>query len=130
QGVVLPVAAAGVRPRPLMQALLLAALALLAVSMGQCTWWLWRRRDRAPEGRPRRAGVTVALTALALLLVWAALVAPDQPSRVTLGAFARLPLELLVVIAVAVLLPATPRRMLAVVAGAVLSVLMVVKVLD
>ena len=72
----------------------------------------------------------MALTVLALLLVWAALVAPNQPSRLTLGAFARLPLELLVVVALAVLLPATPRRVLAVVVGAVLSVLVVVKVLD
>ena len=72
----------------------------------------------------------MALTVLALLLVWAALVAPNQPSRLTLGAFARLPLELLVVVAVAALLPATPRRVLAVVAGAVLSVLVLVKVLD
>ena len=72
----------------------------------------------------------MALSVVALLLVWAALVAPDQPSRFTLGAFARLPLELLVVVAVAVLLPAAPRRVLAVVAGAVLSVLVLVKVLD
>ena len=79
----------------------------------------------APAGR-----VAVAVTVLALLLVWAALVAPNQPSRLNLGAFARLPLELLVVVAVAALLPATPRRVLAVVAGAVLSVLVVVKVLD
>ncbi len=72
----------------------------------------------------------MALTVLALLLVWAALVAPNEPSRLNLGAFARLPLELLVVIALAVLLPATPRRVMAVVAGAVLSVLVLVKVLD
>src|SRR6185295_8289866 len=39
-------------------------------------------------------------------------------------------LELLVVVAVAALLPPLPRRVLAVVAGAVLSVLVVVKVLD
>src|SRR6185312_11590804 len=42
----------------------------------------------------------------------------------------RLPLELLVVVAVAAVLPARPRRVLAVVAGAVLSVLVVVKVLN
>ena len=72
----------------------------------------------------------MALSVLALLLVWAALVAPNQPGRLTLGAFARLPLELLVVVAAAALLPATPRRALAVVAGAVLSVLVLVKVLD
>jgi hypothetical protein len=138
---VLTVAAAGVLPRALTQALLVAALALLAASFGQCVWWLWRRRDaardQAPEGDvgrpvrgPLRTGIAVALTALALLLVWAALVAPEQPSRITLGAFARLPLELFVLVALSALLPATPRRVLAVVAGAVLSALMVVKVLD
>jgi phosphatidylglycerophosphate synthase len=131
QGVVLTVAAAGVLPVALAQALLAAALALLAASMGQCTWWLWRRRDAArPQPTSTRAGAAAALTVLALLLVWAALVAPNQPSRLTLGAFARIPLELLVVVAVAALLPATPRRVVAVLAGAALSVLVVVKVLD
>jgi phosphatidylglycerophosphate synthase len=129
QGVVLTVAAAGVLPRALMQALLLAALALLTASMGQCTWWLWQRRDAAPRGQ-LRAGLAVAVTALALLLVWVALVAPNQPENLNLGAFARLPLELLVVVAVAALLPATPRRSLAVILGAILSVIVLVKVLD
>ena len=141
QGVVLTVAAAGVLPLALTQALLLAALALLTASMGECTWWLWRRRhaahERVPEGAvsqpqrgPLRTGIGVAVTVLALLVVWAALVAPNQPRHLNLGAFARLPLELLVIVAVAALLPATPRRVLAVVLGAVLSVLVVVKVLD
>ena len=126
QGIVLTVAAAGMLPQAPMQALLVVALVLLAASMGQCVWWLWRRRER---GTLRR-GIAVPLTVLALLLVWAALVAPNHPSRLNLGAFARLPLELLVVVAVAAVLPTTPRRVLAVVAGAVLSVLVVVKVLD
>jgi phosphatidylglycerophosphate synthase len=141
QGVVLTVAAAEVLPLALTQALFGVALALLAASMGQCTWWLWRRRhaahDHLPEGdvaRPqrgaRRTGIAVALTVLALLVVWAALVAPNEPSRLTLGEFARLPLELVAVVAVAALLPATPRRVLAVILGMVLSVLVVVKVLD
>jgi phosphatidylglycerophosphate synthase len=130
QGVVLTVAAAGVLPLALTQAVLVAALVLLAASVGQCVWWLWRRRHAAPQRGPRRTGIAVALTVLALLLVWAALVAPNQPSGLTLGAFARLPLELLVVVAVAALLPATPRRVLAVVVGAALSVLVLVKVLD
>jgi phosphatidylglycerophosphate synthase len=141
QGIVLTVAAAEVLPRALTQALLVAALAALAASVGECTWWLWRRRDDAPDqvpegdvGQPRRgplsASIAVALTVLALVFVWAALVAPHQPSRFTLGAFARLPLELLVVVALAVVLPAIPRRVLAVVVGAVLAVLVVVKVLD
>ena len=57
QGVVLTVAAAAVLPRGLTQALLVAALAALAASMGECVWWLWRRRpavrDQVPEARVR-----------------------------------------------------------------------------
>ena len=129
QGVVLTVAASGVLPRPLTQALLLAALALLTASMAECTWWLWRRRDAVPRGRPR-TGIALAFTVLALLLVWGALAAPNHPEDLNLGGFARLPLELLVVVAVAALLPAAPRRVLAVVLGAALSLLVLVKVLD
>ena len=125
QGIVLTIAAAEVLPRAVTHALLAVALALLIVSMVECTWWLWRRRDHAPDGR-----AAVALTVLALALVWAAAVAPNEPSRLTAGAFARLPLELLIVVALAVLLPAAGRRALAVVAGALLSVIVLVKVLD
>ena len=127
QGIVLTVAAAGVLPAALTQALLVAALALLAESFGD-TWWLWRRRHATRE--QVRMGIRVALTVLSLLLVWAALVAPHEPSDFTAGAFARLPLELFVVVALAVVLPATARRVLAVVAGAVLGVLVLVKALD
>jgi phosphatidylglycerophosphate synthase len=138
QGVVLTVAAAGVLPLALTQSLLAAALALLAASMGECVWWLWRRRHGEvpeddvvqPQRGPVRNGIAVAVTVLALLFVWAALVAPNQPSHLNLGSFARLPLELLVVVSVAARLPATPRRVLAVVLGVVLSALVVVKVLD
>jgi phosphatidylglycerophosphate synthase len=121
QGVVLTIAAAGVLPRALTQALLAAALVALAVSMGECAWWLWRRRH---------ARDAVAVTALALLLTWIALVAPNHPGDLTLGEFLRLPLELLVVVSVAALLPPAARRVLAVAAGAALSVLVLVKVLD
>jgi phosphatidylglycerophosphate synthase len=138
QGVVLTVAAAEVLPRALTQALLVAALVALAASVGECTWWLWRRRDAArdqadvgePERGSLRTGIAVALTVLAVLVVWAALVAPHQPGHFTLGAFVRLPLELLVVVALAVVLPATPRRVLAVAVGAALGVLVLVKALD
>jgi hypothetical protein len=141
QGIVLTVAAAAVLPRELTQALLVAALAALVASFGECVWWLWRHRQ-APrhqvpvahvarlERGPLRTGIAAAFTVLALLLVWAALVAPNQTTQFDAGAFVRLPLELLVVVALGVLLPATPRRVLAVVAGAVLAVLVIVKVLD
>jgi phosphatidylglycerophosphate synthase len=141
QGIVLTVAAADVLPRTVAQVLLAAALAGLAASVGECVWWLWRRRDvtraempaavtEKPPPGPVRRRLAGALTALALVLVWAALVVPDQTSRFTLGAFVRIPLELLVVLGLAVVLPTPARRALAVAAGAVLSVLVVVKFLD
>jgi phosphatidylglycerophosphate synthase len=120
QGIVLTVAAAGVVPRTPMQILLAVALAALVVSMAECTWWLWRRRARD----------TATLTALALLVVWAALVAPNHPRHLTLSTLAQLPLELLVVIGIAALLPAAPRRVLAGGLGALVGLLVVVKVLD
>jgi phosphatidylglycerophosphate synthase len=126
QGIVLTIAAAEVLPRTAVQVALAAALILLAASMGECTWWLWRRRGPVPD----RTRIALVLSVLALLLVWAALVAPHRPEDLTLVAFARLPLELLVLVAVGALLPTVPRRVLAVATGAVLSVLVVVKVLD
>ena len=87
--------------------------------------------ETAPAERaPVRAGIAVAVTVLALLLVWAGLVVPDQTIVFHAGAFARLPLELILVVALAVVLPTVPRRVLAVTAGVVLAVLMVVKLLD
>jgi phosphatidylglycerophosphate synthase len=138
QGIVLTVAAADALPRALPRAALAVALAALVASVGECVWWLWRRRhdtrEQESEGQPGRGplrtGIAVALTLLALLVAWGALVAPNQPRQLDVGAFARLPLELLVVVGLAVLLPARSRRVLAVVGGAVLAVLMVVKVLD
>jgi phosphatidylglycerophosphate synthase len=141
QGVALTVAAAGVLPPALSRLLLVAALVLLAASFGSSVWSLFNGRHAARqqlpevEARPRergplRAGVATALTVLAVLLIWAAAVAPEQPSRLTVGAFARLPLELLVVVALAIVLPATPRRLFTVVAGTLLSWLLLVKVLD
>ena len=141
QGTVLTVAAAAVLPRGLTHVLLAVALALLAASVGECTGWLWRRRHAArghgqrirvaaPPHAPWRAGVTSALTIVAMVIVWAALVAPNHPSNLTPSAFARLPLELLVVVALSILVPPTPRRVLAIVGGALLSALVLVKVLD
>jgi hypothetical protein len=125
--VVLTVAAAGVLPRPVAQGLLLLALGLLAESFGRDTLWLWqRRRERAPRA-PRPAAV---LTVLALSIVWLALVAPNHPRRLTVGTFAELPLELLVVVGAAALLPARGRRVLAPAAGVVLSAGVLLKVLD
>jgi phosphatidylglycerophosphate synthase len=151
QGIVLTVAAAGVLPRTVTQAALLAALVLLAESFGRDVWWLRRHRPAAPtrslpasgpdldpaapgpaghwRGRVRPA-LTGVLTGLALVLVWGALVAPDEPFHFGAGSFLRVPLEGLVLVAVAVVLPVTGRRVLAAVVGPLLALVVLLKVLD
>jgi phosphatidylglycerophosphate synthase len=143
QGVVLTVAAAEVLPSPLTQAALVGALALLCESFGRDVWWLWGHRqasqsrvaavaDQHPSAvRGRvRTSVAVGLTIGAILLLWAALVAPDHPSRLTPSAFVRVPLEGIVFVALVLALPATGRRILGWVVGPALGLLLIVKALD
>jgi phosphatidylglycerophosphate synthase len=152
QGVVLAIAAADVLPPAVNRAALVAALALLAESFIRGTLWLFahrvtrssgaaimdapavRRRSSAtpPTTRrgPVRTGVAVALTILSVAIVWAALVFPDRPSTLTLTAFLRVPLEGLVLVALALVLPVRPRRVIAGLLGLVLGVVLILKVLD
>ena len=153
QGIALTIAAADVLPLALTQAVLVGALALLVESFGRDAWWLWSHRDathgpvsagadpdftlgfpsiRPASGRRRQlpTGVVAVLTVLAVLIVWVALVAPDRPSGLTPTAFLRIPLEGLVLISVAVFLPANARRVLAGVLGLALGVVVILKILD
>ncbi len=134
QGIVLTVAAADVLPRSLSQGALLGALLLLCESFGRDTWWLWAHRQRdatAVDAHGRvRAGFAAALTVAAVLFVWAALVAPDHPGLLEPSSLLRLPLEGLVVVALALALPDRPRRVLAWVLGPILGLVVLVKVLD
>jgi len=70
------------------------------------------------------------LTALAGLLVLGALVAPNELSRLTLGAFVRIPIEALLGVALLLVLPARTRRVAAVVAGIILGLLTILKIFD
>ena len=117
QGIVLTIAAANVLPSTVNRAGLVCALILLAESFGRDVWWLRLRRRAMPgavakggspppvsagpgsERRRTRMVLATALTILALLFVWAALVGPDQPIALKLDAFLRLPLEGFVLIA-------------------------------
>jgi phosphatidylglycerophosphate synthase len=141
EGIVLAVAAAGALPLTLTRGALLAALGLLAASFGHDVAWLWVHRPSLPDRMAAAAAPAVPrgrcrsvlaglLTALAVPVVWGALVAPDQTDRLTFGAFARVPLEGLVLVALALALPAAGRRLLACVAGPALGALVIVKVLD
>ncbi|MCP9965200.1 hypothetical protein LUX57_08660 [Actinomadura madurae] len=70
------------------------------------------------------------MTVAAFLLVLAALVTPDEYARLTPGAFARIPVEGVLGVALILVVPERARRWVAVTAGAVLGVLFVLKVLD
>lgn len=151
QGIVLTVAAAQALPSALVEAALGGALVLLAESFGRDVWWLWSHKRRAAsrsragagpalaDDRPtgpgrgrggRRAVIAVLLTALSIAIVWAALVAPDQPGHLRSTAFLRIPIEGLVLIALAVFLPVSGRRVLAVLAGLALALVVVLKVVN
>ena len=70
------------------------------------------------------------VTLLGCLLLWFALLAPDDIHQLTPVAFLRLPVEGLVIVAIALMLPATARRVFAVVVGVVLGLLTLVKFFD
>jgi hypothetical protein len=84
--------------------------------------WGGRRRVRAVAAR--------VVTFLAVLLVWFALVAPNQLSRLSPSAFLRIPIEGLVVVALGLVLAARARVVLAIIVGVVLGLLAIVKILD
>jgi hypothetical protein len=77
----------------------------------------------------RRAAAWGA-TALACLLVLFSLVAPDEISHLTPGAFVRVPLEGLVGVAVVLALPGGARRVVAIAVGVLLGLLAVLDVVD
>ncbi len=129
QGIVLAVAAAGVGPRLLRMSALAVSLVLLTLSFGTEVWEL-RRTHAGPlrEGVRRAAAWTA--TALAFALVWFALVVPDRLSALTPGAFVRIPVEGLVVVAAVLALPWRAGRVLAAVVGVALAVLTTIRLLD
>src|SRR3982751_763984 len=92
-----------------------------------------RTSEADPAGEPappRRRTAGWVLTALAGTLVFAVLVAPDQHTRLTLGSFARIPIEGLAGAAVLLVLPRRPRTVVAIVAGALLGVSVLIQLLD
>ncbi len=139
-GILLTVAVAQVLPPALTLLAVVAALGLLAESFGRDVRWLWHhrapalapapapRRSRLPQ--PLRRGLAVGATAVALALVWFALVAPTRPDRLTPGAFVRLPVEAVAIAALALVLSARWGRAVTLVVGLALGVVTLLKVLD
>ncbi len=126
QGVALVAAASGLLPDTVATAALLVALALLTESFAHEAWDLWRLR------RPHHPHVwATRLTGLlACLVVWAVLVAPDEIGALSPAAFARIPLEGVVLVGLVLLLPARPAAWLATGAGLALGALTLLKLLD
>jgi phosphatidylglycerophosphate synthase len=126
QGVVLTVAVSGVLPRPVGMVAVSAALLLLAESFGRSVVWLYRTGAGLRSRRALRLATAVAAAAI----VWAVLVAPPRLDQLTPGAFARIPLEGLVLVVLGLVLPPRPRRIVAAAAGVTLALLALVKLLD
>jgi phosphatidylglycerophosphate synthase len=126
QGVVLTAVLSGVLPRPVATIALVVALLLLAESFGRSLVWLYR----AGAGPRTRTALRRTTTLAAAAVVWAVLVAPDRLDRLTPAAFVRIPVEGLVLVALGLLLPPRPRRVLAAVAGVAFGLLAIVKLAD
>ncbi|MGH3905413.1 MAG: sulfatase [Pseudonocardiaceae bacterium] len=86
--------------------------------------------DPAGGLRGARLVATRVTTALALLLVLLALIAPNEVSRLTLGVFVRIPVEGLLGTVLLIVLPGRARRVAAVLVGVALGLLTIVKILD
>ncbi len=126
QGIVLTVAVSGVLDRLAGIIAVAVALLLLAESFGRDVVWLYR----AGAGPRTRQALRLAIALLAVLLVWADLLVPDRAWQFSPAAFIRIPVEGLVLVAVAVVLPAWPRRIVAAVIGILLGVLTLAKILN
>jgi phosphatidylglycerophosphate synthase len=126
QGIVLTVAASGLLDRLTGIIAVAAALVLLAESFGRDVIWLYR----TGAGPRTRRALRVTITVLAVVVVWADLLVPDKAWQFTPAAFVRIPVEALVLVAIALVLPPRPRRILAAVAGVLLGVLTLAKILN
>jgi phosphatidylglycerophosphate synthase len=126
EGIVLTVAASGL-PSHLVGIIAVGvALLLLAESFGRDVIWLYR----TGAGPRARRAVRIVITALAVVLLWGDLVAPDRAWQFTPAAFVRIPVEALVLVALALVLPPKPRRIVATIAGILFGLLTVDKILN
>ncbi|HTK61108.1 MAG TPA: CDP-alcohol phosphatidyltransferase family protein [Pseudonocardia sp.] len=128
QGIVLVTAASGVLPRIPVVVLVATALVALGWSFSRDVRWLWvARAGEGPDVGPD-VGPNPVTTALAGLLVFVALLVPATAGEVHPAAFLRIPVEALVGVVVALLLPARALRPVALGGGLALGLLTVLKV--
>ena len=72
----------------------------------------------------------VVVTVLAFALLVAALNVPDRPEQLSPGAWARIPLEIVVLVVLGLVLPTRARTVVAAVVGVAIAVVALLKVLD
>ena len=131
QGVVLAVAASGLLPPPATAVLVGLALATLLWSFGHDLLWLREQRVVEPrELTPLRRAVARVATGVAGVLVLFALLAPNDIGLLTPVAFARIPVEAILIAGMALVLPPRPRLVAAVLVGIGLGVLTIIKFFD
>ena len=82
----------------------------------------------AASPRHRLMGVVVTVLTFALLV--AALNVPDRPEQLSPGAWARIPLEILVLVVLGLVLPPRARTVVAAVVGVAIAVVALLKALD
>jgi phosphatidylglycerophosphate synthase len=126
QGIVLTVAASGLLDRLAGMIAVAVTMLLLAESFGHDVIWLYR----TGAGPRTRQALRLAIAVLAVALVWSDLVAPDRAGQFTPAAFARVPVEWLVLVGLALVLTPRPRRIVAAVAGILLGALTFAKILN
>ena len=122
QGAALVVGVSDLLPLWTTYAVVAGALALLVVSFAT------EVHERAARtGRDLRPGV---LTAAAVVLVWVCLALPSRWALLSGWTLLRVPIEGLVLVGLAMVLPRRAGRLLAIVAGSAVAALLVLKVLD
>ena len=126
QGIVLTVAVSGLLNRLVGMIAVGAALLLLAESFGRDVIWLYR----AGAGQRTRRAVRIVITVLAVAVVGSDLVAPVRAWQFAPAAFVRIPVEAVVLVAVAMVLPPRPRRIVATIAGILFGLLAIDKILN
>jgi phosphatidylglycerophosphate synthase len=126
QGIVLTVAASGVPGHLIGLIAVVAALLLLAESFGHDVIWLYRHG----AGSRTRLALRIVVAVAAVAVLWLSLVAPDRSWQYTLAAFVRIPVEALLLVAIALVLPPRPRRIVATAGGILVGLLLVDKILN
>jgi phosphatidylglycerophosphate synthase len=126
EGIVLTVAASGLLDHLVGMIAVGVALLLLAESFGRDVKWLYR----TGAGPRTRRAVRIVITVLAVAVVGSDLLAPDRAWQFTPAAFVRIPVEAVVLVAVALLLPPRPRRIVATIAGFLFGLLAIDKILN